>query len=174
MDSSIIDEKDLSSVLVFVHGGAWGSGEKYHYWRLGNNFRKKKIVTVIINYSIYPKGYIEDMVEDLSKALIWTKNNIQLYGGNPNSIYCLGHSAGSHIIAMFLIKQCIFRNFGENSSFLHSYSHINWKGSISIQGYIGLSGVYDINEHYLWETNRAVEQISTMKPAMRGFEVNLS
>lgn len=31
-----------------------------------------------------------------------------------------------------------------------------------------LSGVYDIREHYKYEAWRAVEDISPMKPAMRG------
>src|SRR6202012_1863444 len=122
------------------------SGEKLHYWKLGNIFRSQQVVTVVLNYSIYRKGFVEDMVEDLLNAFQWIKQNISTYGGDPSNLYAMGHSAGAHLIAMYLIKQSMHK-FCE-PSLLNSYNHISWDNSPTLKGFIGLSGVYDIVDHY--------------------------
>jgi acetyl esterase/lipase len=87
-------------VIVFIHGGSWNSGSKDAYWFLGRNFARKGKVTVIINYSLSPAVQYESMALDCAKALKWVKNHIQEYGGNPDRIFVMGHSAGGHLAAL--------------------------------------------------------------------------
>ena len=87
-------------VLVFIHGGSWNSGKKDTYWWLGRNFASKNVVEVNINYSLAPDYQYRQMATDAAEAIKWVKNNISKYGGNPNRIFVMGHSAGGHLTAL--------------------------------------------------------------------------
>ena len=87
-------------VLVFVHGGNWNSGDKKTYNFLGRNFAKKGITTVIVGYSLSPDANFDTMASQVGQAVMWTKNNITNYKGDPNKIFLTGHSAGGHLIAL--------------------------------------------------------------------------
>ena len=87
-------------VLVFVHGGNWNSGDKKTYNFLGRNFAKKGITTVIVGYTLSPAANFDTMANQVGQAVMWTKNNIANYKGDPNKIFLTGHSAGGHLIAL--------------------------------------------------------------------------
>jgi acetyl esterase/lipase len=52
----------LSSVLVFVHGGAWGSGSKFMYRLIGHRFDALGFVAVVVGYRKYPYGTADSQV----------------------------------------------------------------------------------------------------------------
>ncbi len=91
------DSTKNNDVMVFIHGGSWSSGKKESYWWLGRNFAKKEIVAVIINYPLAPTATYKEMATASAKAIKWVKDNVVNYGGNPNRIFVMGHSAGAHL-----------------------------------------------------------------------------
>ena len=91
---------EKSPVVIFIHGGYWTSGNKDIYGFLGRNFGKKKIVTVIPNYTLSPNGTYDTMAKEVAAAIQWTSENIEKYNGNPDQIFLMGHSAGGHLIAL--------------------------------------------------------------------------
>jgi|TARA_B110000902_G_scaffold67140_1_gene79778 arylformamidase len=91
---------EKSPVVIFIHGGYWTSGNKDIYGFLGRNFGKKKIVTVIPNYTLSPNGNYDTMAKEVAAAIQWTSDNIEKYNGNPDQIFLMGHSAGGHLIAL--------------------------------------------------------------------------
>jgi acetyl esterase/lipase len=91
---------EKSPVVIFIHGGYWTSGNKNIYGFLGRNFGKKKIVTVIPNYTLSPNGNYDTMAKEVAAAIQWTSDNIEKYNGNPDQIFLMGHSAGGHLIAL--------------------------------------------------------------------------
>lgn len=91
---------EKSPVVIFIHGGYWTSGNKNIYGFLGRNFGKKKIVTVIPNYTLSPNGNYDTMAKEVAAAIQWTSENIEKYNGNPDQIFLMGHSAGGHLIAL--------------------------------------------------------------------------
>ncbi|UJR18354.1 hypothetical protein I4U23_005257 [Adineta vaga] len=100
-----------SDVLVFIYGGAWESGSKGTYKYLGRNFARKGVVTVIPDYNLSPNS-IFSMVEECTAAIMWVYQNIAAYGGNPNRIFVMGHSAGGHMIALLNSDPRYFRPYG--------------------------------------------------------------
>lgn len=94
------DKKANKDVIVFIHGGSWSSGDKKLYWWLGRNFASKNIVTVIINYPLYPDYQYKDMASNSAKAVKWVYHNIERFNGNPERIFLMGHSAGAHLAAL--------------------------------------------------------------------------
>jgi arylformamidase len=91
---------EKSPVVIFIHGGYWTSGNKDMYSFLGRNFAKKKIVTVIPNYTLSPNGNYDTMAKEVTAAIQWTSDTIEKYNGNPDQIFLMGHSAGGHLIAL--------------------------------------------------------------------------
>jgi len=91
---------EKSPVVIFIHGGYWSEGNKDIYGFLGRNFGKKKIVTVIPNYTLSPNGSYDTMAKEVAAAIQWTSDNIEKYNGNPDQIFLMGHSAGGHLIAL--------------------------------------------------------------------------
>lgn len=95
--------ENLSSakeVLVFIHGGSWDSGKKEMYRWLGKNMARKNLVAVIINYRLSPDAQFEKIAGDCALSVKWVKENISDYGGNPERIFVMGHSAGAHLAAL--------------------------------------------------------------------------
>lgn len=84
-------------VVVFIHGGSWSSGKKETYWWLGRNLARKGLVAVLINYGLAPDQQYAQMAADCAAAVTWVSKNIALYGGNPERLFLMGHSAGGHL-----------------------------------------------------------------------------
>ncbi|CAB3261750.1 unnamed protein product [Arctia plantaginis] len=88
-------------VMVFIHGGAFMYGEGSLYE--ATNIMDWDMVVVTFNYRLGPLGFLstgDDVIpgnyglKDQSFALHWIKNNIMMFGGNPDSITLTGASAG--------------------------------------------------------------------------------
>lgn len=91
-----------NKVLIFIHGGAWkgGSKDSARHRNVGKSFAKNGIVTVLINYRVWPETKYYGMAEDCAKAFAWVEKNIEQFGGDKNEIYVSGHSAGGHLAAL--------------------------------------------------------------------------
>lgn len=99
-------------VIVFIHGGSWNSGKKDTYWFLARPFARKGKVMVVINYPLSPNAKYKEMAFDCARAVIWVKKNISKYGGNPNRIFVMGHSAGGHLAALIDADPSYFGKLG--------------------------------------------------------------
>ena len=94
------DSTQQHDVLLFVHGGNWNSGSKNTYSVLGRNFARKEYVTVIPGYTLSPFANYDTMTQQITEAIQWTYEHIEKYGGDPDRIFLMGHSAGGHLIAL--------------------------------------------------------------------------
>lgn len=45
------------------------------------------------------------MLEDVNRGINWVLNNAWLYGGDPNTVYITGQSAGAQLGALTLFAQ---------------------------------------------------------------------
>jgi acetyl esterase/lipase len=117
-------------VLIFVHGGAWKSGNKDLYVKLGELYAKNGIATVIINYRLSPAVQHPAHIEDVARAFAWTHKNIAKHGGDPANIFVCGHSAGGHLVSLLSTNE--------------SYLKAQGLAISNIKGTIPLSGVYII------------------------------
>jgi acetyl esterase/lipase len=99
-------------VVVFIHGGSWDSGSKNIYWFIGRRLAKQGVVAVVISYRLAPKVLVPDMANDCARAVAWTAQHIADYGGDPNRIYLMGHSAGGGLSALLAAKDDLFTNIG--------------------------------------------------------------
>ncbi|CAG8474344.1 14526_t:CDS:2, partial [Cetraspora pellucida] len=97
-------------VIVFVYGGSWGTGDKIWYSLLALRLRQMGYVVVVPNYTLYPKAKVDVMLSDIKRTLVWTKRFINKFGGDPNKIYIMGHSAGAHLASLITIRDSIIKS----------------------------------------------------------------
>jgi acetyl esterase/lipase len=99
-------------VVVFIHGGNWNSGSKNIYWFIGRRLAKQGVVAVIPSYRLSPAVQVPDMATDCAQAVLWVKNHIAEYGGDPSRIYVMGHSAGGGLAALLATDNSLFTKLG--------------------------------------------------------------
>ncbi|GAB3921292.1 alpha/beta hydrolase [Larkinella terrae] len=90
----------LRPVVIFIHGGNWDSGSKNLYAFIGRRLAKQGVVAVLINYRLSPAVRVPAMADDCARAVLWTTQHIGEYGGDPNRIFVMGHSAGGGLAAL--------------------------------------------------------------------------
>ncbi|KAF9899902.1 hypothetical protein BX616_002786 [Lobosporangium transversale] len=176
------EPKSLRPVIVFIYGGAWSSGSKLLYTLVGARLRSMGYLVIIPDYTIYPFGVITHMEQDVKMAIQWTHRHCKRYGGDPQKLYIMGHSAGAHLCALTVLNDCIRRvpisMYGSSpaavatspilTTLLKECDERESKDDVlpRLRGMILFSGVYNIGEHYKHESMRCVEHISAMARVM--------
>jgi acetyl esterase/lipase len=92
-------------VIVFFYGGTWSRGSKDQYMFVAEYLTPRGYIMVIPDYRVYPDVKFPTFVEDGAAAVAWVQQNIAGYGGDPDAIFLMGHSAGAHIAAMLTLDE---------------------------------------------------------------------
>lgn len=116
-------------VVIFWHGGSWTGGNKERYAFMGAALADMGCVAVIVDYRKYPRVRYPVFAEDGALAVDWVYKEIGAYGGDPDCLFLIGHSAGTHTAAMLAYR--------------HEYLREVKLPASSLRGFIGLSGPYD-------------------------------
>ena len=87
-------------VVIFIHGGGWMRGNKSNVDFKPRAFNLKGLIFVSISYRLVPSVDISTQMGDAAASVAWVKGNIAEYGGDPNRIFLMGHSAGAHIVSL--------------------------------------------------------------------------
>jgi arylformamidase len=96
-------------VVVWVHGGAWRTGDKSNQMQHKPPlFSGAGYCLVSVNYRLSPDPpdgdpgrIIYPMHElDVAAAIAWVQTNIASYGGDPDRMALMGHSAGAHLVSL--------------------------------------------------------------------------
>ncbi len=82
-------------VILFVHGGSWQRGDKNQYLFVGESFTQAGYVVAVMNYRLAPAHIYPDYVQDVALAVQYLAGQVQAYGGDPQQLVLLGHSAGA-------------------------------------------------------------------------------
>ena len=103
-------------VIVWFHGGGNKAGRS-EQTVLGPAFSRLGVVVVSFNYRLGPFGFLAHPaltaesehhtsgnygLLDQLQALEWTRRNISQFGGNPNRLTVMGHSAGAFDICLLM------------------------------------------------------------------------
>ena len=96
-------------VLVIYHGGGWLINDNSPMTAMSEYIASHgEFVVANMNYRLLPDNgnttTLNQMVEDAFGGLLWVKDNIARYGGDPTRIAITGDSAGGHLTAMILMS----------------------------------------------------------------------
>jgi len=153
--AAVEDEPVTHPVLVFVHGGGFVGGNKNtadtpYYDNLMVCASENGLVGVNVTYRLAPEHVWPSAQQDLQAALQWVREHIGEYGGDPDRIILMGHSAGAAHVAHYLG---------------HAEFHVAPQGGVA--GVILFSGVFDpatakpsanLEAYYGADTSRYAEQ----------------
>lgn len=94
------DSKQKLPIVIFVHGGGWSRGDKAQGDRKdkGCAYVGQDIIMISTNYRLAPNVVHPEQARDIASAFAWVKEHASEFGGDPNRIYLMGHSAGAHLV----------------------------------------------------------------------------
>jgi acetyl esterase/lipase len=116
-------------VIVFLHGGGWVNGAKKQYRFVAEALTSRGYLVIMPAYRLYPTARFPGFVEDAAQAVAWARRHAEEFGGDPQRLFVMGHSAGAHIGALLNFDERYLSAVGGDRSWL--------------AGFIGLSGPYD-------------------------------
>jgi acetyl esterase/lipase len=87
-------------IAVFLYGGGWEKGRKWDYGWLAQALAARGFVVVLPDYRLYPDVHFPAFLKDNAQAVRWAVDHAGAYGGDPNRIVLLGHSAGAYNAVM--------------------------------------------------------------------------
>jgi arylformamidase len=100
--------------LVYVHGGSWSIGDKRAVGVKPGFFTASGWIFVSINYRLLPEGRHPANVQDVARAIAWVHSHVSQYGGDPDKMFLMGHSAGAHLIALAAVDGRRLREAGKD------------------------------------------------------------
>lgn len=87
-------------IIAFVHGGGWRIGDKSRVQSKPAHFTSSGYVLASINYRLSPDVRHPAHARDVASAIAWLRAHAGDFGGDPNRIILMGHSAGAHLVAL--------------------------------------------------------------------------
>ena len=116
-------------MVVFYYGGSWNRGERAQYRFVGEALASRGILTLVADYRLYPEVRYPDFLRDSAAALSYGLDHAADWGGNPDKVYVMGHSAGAYNAAMMALDPRWLAAHGRSPQ--------------QLAGWIGLAGPYD-------------------------------
>jgi arylformamidase len=145
--------KDRRPVVVYVHGGAWVTGDKANQIQdKVSLFTGAGFVFASVNYRLSPSsgdpatnpGRVKypDHPHDVGEAIGWLARHVAAYGGDPDRIAFIGHSAGAHLVSLI----------STDPEYVAAYGVQQWQliGTVSLD-----SDAYDIPDRIATGTQQA-------------------
>lgn len=119
-------------ILVMVHGGGWWRGDKARPPVIDNkvnHWLPKGYMMVSVNYRMVPSANPVAQAGDVADALAYIQSHAAEWGGDPERIVLIGHSAGAHLVSLLAAAPEIAQNAGAKP----------WLGTIALD-----SAAYDV------------------------------
>jgi arylformamidase len=113
-------------IVFWIHGGGWMQGDKADVQKKPQAFVDKGFVFVSTNYRLFPDVTIKAMAGDVAKAIRWTHDHATEYGGDPDTIFVMGHSAGAQLAALICTDDSLLKAEGLSLSII--------KGCVPVDG----------------------------------------
>jgi len=92
-------------VVLFVHGGAFVRGDKRVSEEVYDNvlywFARQGMLGINLEYRLAPAAAYPAVTDDIAQAVAWVKSHAAGFGGDPHSIFLVGHSAGGTHVAAY-------------------------------------------------------------------------
>lgn len=119
----------LAPIVVFFYGGDWTHGERQWYRFVGTTLAAHGVITVIPDYRKYPRVGLDGFMQDAAHAVVWAHRHAREIGGDPRSVFVMGHSSGGQMAGLLTTDP--------------SWLAADGMSPHDLAGFIGLAGVYD-------------------------------
>lgn len=113
-------------IVFWIHGGGWQGGDKTEVELKPQAFLEKGFVFVSTNYRLLPNVTVKQIAGDVAKAIRWTHDHATEFGGDPKTIFVMGHSAGAQMASLICTDDRYLKAEGLSLS--------NIKGCVPVDG----------------------------------------
>lgn len=113
-------------IVFWIHCGGWQAGNKNDVQAKPQAFVDLGFVFVSTNYRLVPEVTIQQMAGDVAKAIRWTHDHAKDYGGDSNTFFVMGHSAGAQLAALVCTDDSYLKAEGLSLSII--------KGCVPVDG----------------------------------------
>jgi len=124
--------RDGATLVVFVHGGAFMSGDRRDYAAVGRALAERGYAVAIPSYRLYPHADAQDAVRDVAAAIAWLARHSERFGYDAKRVVLAGHSAGGQIVAMLATHKRYLQRAGAPAGI--------------VRGAFALAGAYDVRD----------------------------
>ena len=97
--------KSNAPIIVYVHGGGYISGTKEIYDNIPAYFQRHGMLAINMEYRLAPEAPWPAGAQDVAAVVAWIKKSAAKYGGDPNRLYLMGHSAGATHVATYVFDR---------------------------------------------------------------------
>jgi acetyl esterase/lipase len=87
-------------VVVSFYGGQLMAGDKSEEVHVGERLAAAGFATAVVNYRLTPTVTHPGHVQDAAASVAWVKRHIAEYGGDPDNLFLIGHSAGAYLVSL--------------------------------------------------------------------------
>ncbi len=152
-----VTRRSDAPVHVFIHGGAWFTGDARRHGFLAEPFVESGAHFIAINYASVEdtNGSLLPLADQVRRAVAWVFRNTENFGGDRRRIYLSGHSAGAHLAAVALTTDWM-KTFDIPQNVI--------KGCMLVSGMFDLEPVsLSDRREYVDFDERTVEQLSPQR-----------
>lgn len=129
-------------IVLYVHGGGWIAGSKAQAFLQPLALVPEGFIYASANYRLRPDATVAEMAQSVASAAAWLTHHAHEFGGDPHTIFLVGHSVGAHLVSLL----------GTNGTFLQEAG----VHPASVRGVVSLdTAVYDLPK-LLGETETAL------------------
>jgi acetyl esterase/lipase len=103
-------EAEGAPLVMWIHGGAWITGDRANERFVARRFAEQGIVFAPINHRLAPGQWLDStltggvmhpaQIEDCAKAFAWLHAHARDYGADPRKLFVAGYSSGGHLAAL--------------------------------------------------------------------------
>ena len=143
-------------VLIFIHGGGWRNGRSSQFTVYAEPYVKAGANFVVLDFTNVKEtnGDLFPMVDQIRRAVAWVHRNAKSFGGDPEQLYTISRSSGSHLNSCLLITEWEKQGLPQNI----------------IKGAVLGSGMYDLKPvrlskrgNYVKFTDAMEQELSAMR-----------
>lgn len=116
-------------VVVFIYGGAWRHGSKGDYLFAAAALARAGNLVIVPDYRVFPQVRYPDFLADCAHAVAYAQRVCPTWGGDPDRVFVVGHSAGAYNVAMVALDPRLLAAAGGSRD--------------RVDGFVGLAGPYD-------------------------------
>lgn len=120
------------TAIMLVHGGAWRSGNKSHFYALASRLAQHGHAVFLPEFRLAPEAAYPAGMIDIADALGWVRENAAQFGVLPNRIAIGGASSGGQMAALLAYA-------GPTGAFGET-------GKLPVAGLVDLDGVLDLTD----------------------------
>lgn len=91
--------------LVFFYGGGWDSGSRDLYGWAAQALAAQGFVVAVPDYRLVPEVLFPVFIQDAAAATARVADVVAQYGGDPDRLGVIGHSAGAHLAMMITLDR---------------------------------------------------------------------